>query len=96
MIIMSLSGMSVVNMDFVENIFLGADRLSIKANMASRSGCELAKYSTTENCKNALEAFYMAVKGDERVFQFPKEEDMIHARQYRSHLTSRKISHGGS
>lgn len=96
MIIMSLSGMNVVNMDFVENIFLGADKLSVKANMASRAGCELARYSTMENCKYALEAFYMAVKGEDRVFQFPKEEDMIHARQYKSHFTSRKLSHGGS
>ena len=96
MIIMSLNGTNIINMDCVENIFLGADRKSIKANMTSRSGCELAKYSSYDQCKYALESLYMAVKGEDKVFQFPREEDMNHARQYSSHVTSRKKSHGGS
>lgn len=96
MIIMSLNGTNIINMDCVENIFLGADRKSIKANMTSRSGCELAKYSNYEQCKYALEALFIAVKGEDRVFQFPREEDMNHARQYSSHITSRTKSHGGS
>ena len=45
---MSLNGSNLINMEQVENIFLGADRKSVKANMVSRSGCELAKYSDYE------------------------------------------------
>ena len=96
MIIMSLNGTNIINMDCVENIFLLVYRKSIKANMTSRSGCELAKYSNYEQCKYALEALFIALKGEDRVFQFPREEDMNHARQYSSHITSRTKSHGGS
>lgn len=96
MIIMSLNGTNLINMEQIENIFLGADRKSIKANMVSRSGCELAKYSDYECCKYALEALYVAIKSEDKAFQFPKEGDMKHAKQYRSHYTSTKRSHGGS
>lgn len=96
MIIMSLNGSNLINMEQVENIFLGADRKSVKANMVSRSGCELAKYSDYECCKYALEALFLAIKNEDKAFQFPKEEDMKHARQYHFHCTSRKVSHGGS
>ena len=96
MIVMSLNGTNLINMEQVENIFLGADRKSIKANMVSRSGCELAKYSNYEYCEYALEALYLAAKSEDKAFQFPKEEDMKHAKQYSSHCTSRKRSHGGS
>lgn len=96
MIIMAKTGGNIVNLDHVENIFLSADGKSIKANMASRSGCELAKYSTIEQSKYALGMLFSAAQGDERVFSFPEEIDINIARQHRSKVSSRKVSHGGS
>lgn len=96
MILMGKNSGTIVNLSQVENIFIGGDRCSIKANMASRSGCELAKYDNAEQCRYAMEMLYEAIKGDERAFQFPKESEMEHARQQRSQFRTKANRHGGS
>lgn len=87
---------NILNLAHIENIFIGSDRKSIKANMASRSGCELAKYETEEQTRFAMGMLFSAMQAGDRAFQFPKEIDINFARQQKSHVTSRKVSHGGS
>lgn len=96
MLIMAKSESNILNLEHIENIFIGSDRKSIKANMASRSGCELAKYETAEQTQFALGMLFSAMQSGDAVFQFPKEIDINFARQQNSNVTSRKKSHGGS
>lgn len=96
MIIMSKSESNILNLAHIENIFIGSDRKSIKANMASRSGCELAKYETEEQTRFALGMLLSSMQSGDSTFQFPKEIDINFARQQNSNVTSRKKSHGGS
>lgn len=96
MFILSKSQSNLVNMNEVENIFIGADKKSIKANMVSRSGCELAKYQTSEQCKFALGMLYSSIQANENVFSFPKEIDINFAKQHGGDYKTKKNSHGGS
>lgn len=100
MVIMSNSQFNVLNLDQIENIFIGADRKSIKANMVSRSGCELAKYENIEQCKYALEMLFVSIKSEDKAFQFPSvqeiEERRTAARSASIHVKTKQNRHGGS
>lgn len=100
MIIMSNSGMNILNLSEVENIFIGADRKSIKANMVSRSGSEVAKYDNLEQCKYALEMLFVSIKSEDKAFQFPSvqeiEERRTAARSASIHVKTKQNRRGGS
>jgi len=93
--IMSKSASNIVNTDHIENIHVGADGKSIKANMASRSGCELAKYETRRECNFALGMLFASMKADDSTFQFP---ETIPDTQIRGSgdFKSKRNRHGGS
>lgn len=100
MVIMVQSKKAVVLSQHVENVFAGSDGLAIKINFTSGRGSEAAKYSDRDKALYALDMFFVACRSGEDFFEFPSDRDiaekMAIARQHSSHVTSRKISHGGS
>ena len=100
MVIMNNSESSLVDYEQIEVIFIGSDRKSIKANMISRSGCELAKYENYEQCKYALGMLFEAIRGEERSFQFPNireiDERRTAARSASIHVKTKQNRRGGS
>lgn len=100
MVIMSNSQSNILNLEQIENIFIGADRKSIKANMVSRSGCEVAKYENLEQCKYALEMLFVSIKSEDKTFQFPSvqevEEKRTAARSVSIHIKTKQNRRGGS
>ena len=100
MVIMSNSQLNILNLEQIENIFIGADRKSIKANMVSRAGCEVAKYENFEQCKYALEMLFVRIKSEDKTFQFPSiqeiEERRTAARSASIHVKTKQNRRGGS
>jgi len=95
MVVLAKSQSNIINCDHVENIFIGSDGKSIKANMESRSGCELAKYDTREQTEFALGMLFAAMAAGEISFEFPKvlsEERIRGSGEYKT----KKNRHGGS
>ena len=100
MIIMSNSQLNILNLEQIENIFIGADRKSIKANMVSRAGCEVAKYENLEQCMYALGMLFTSIKNEDKTFQFPSvyeiEEKRTAARSASIHVKTKQNRRGGS
>ena len=100
MIIMNYMCTQIINLDLVENIFMGGDRKTIKVCFTNNNGCELARYSTEAQVKYALEMLYESIKGEDRCFRFPNEreinERMSAARFAHSHVKTKENRHGGS
>lgn len=96
MIILSKSKKCVVNLDNVEKIYVGGDNASIKTDMKSGRGTELAKYNSVDGCKTAMDMLVYALRNGDNVFEFPNESEMTFGTQHTSKVTSMKKSHGGS
>lgn len=62
----------IANYDNVQEIYIGADRQSIKVDFVSGRGCEVGKYPSTEYCVKALGSLTAAIKANEEVFEFPQ------------------------
>ena len=98
MIIMNNNHEVMVNLDYVEEVFLCGN--SIKVAFTSHNGCEIAKYSTKEQAAYALGMLYQSISGDDRCFEFPGQREIQErlnaARVARSHVKTKENRHGGS
>ena len=98
MIIMNNNHEVMVNLDYVEEVFLCGN--SIKVAFTSHNGCEIAKYLTKEQAAYALGMLYQSISGDDRSFQFPNtreiEERRMAARSASIHVKTKQNRRGGS
>jgi len=62
----------IANYDNIQEIFIGADRQSIKVDFSSGRGCEVGKYPSTEHCLLVLGTLAAAIKAGEPVYEFPQ------------------------
>ena len=100
MTILTQNKKSCVSAVYLENVYIGGDGLSIKANFASGRGMELARYRDKNLAIYALDAYFVAVISEEASFEFPGDRELIEAmsvqKSHSSHVSSMKVSHGGS
>lgn len=96
MYIMSKDGLSLINMNKVETIYIKERTRAISATFPNGGGCHLAGYEKLENTKFALEALYSAITANDTIFRFPHETDLDTAKQHREHVKTKKTRHGGS
>ena len=63
----------IANYDNIQEIFIGADRTTIKIDFTSGRGCEAARYPAKEDCLLALERLSAAIEAGDKVFEFPQK-----------------------
>lgn len=90
---------SIINLDKIVNIFIGADSLTLKANFLDKSGCQLAKYNSKEETIIALELLFENF--NKNIYKVPNENEIktrILSNEKRSrHIKGKKTKgHGGS
>ena len=100
MVILDSEQRRIVNFDKVTVIFLSSDEHSIKINFADGTGSHLERYSTAEECKEALKMLYEGLKQGSSVIMPNKEQVQIRLRamkgQYIRHSGKKTKGHGGS
>lgn len=102
MIIISKDKKHIINFDYVTDIFIGSNEVSIKINFSNSKGCELERYCNQEDTNVAMEMLCDAISRKASKFEMPTEKQ-IQAKIVQYHDTlSRHISgkktkgHGGS
>ena len=76
MLLMSKNKDSIVNLEYVENIYIGANGTSIKMISNSGSGSQLGAYTTSEETKMALNILSNRIKSNESLIEMPTEKDI--------------------
>lgn len=100
MFIMSKDKETIVNLEKVANIYMGADGYTIKANFANGEGCQITRYNSEEAAVFAMEMIANSI-GKSEVCFLPNENDIkaklnLTERKYH-HATGKKTKgHGGS
>ncbi len=99
--IVSKDKKSIVNSDYVETFFIGADGNTIKANFAnSNKGCQIAQYSTILETETALEMLAKAISEKTSIAMPTTKEiqgKMAENEARWHHATGKKTKgHGGS
>lgn len=102
MIIISKDKKRIINFDYVTNMYVGSNELSIKIDFSNTNGCELERYCNQQDTKIAMEMLCDAISRKASKFEMPTEKQ-IQAKIVQYHDTlSRHISgkktkgHGGS
>lgn len=100
MYIISKDGNSIVNMDHVTSIYIGADGCTVKADFANGKGCQLGRYNSAQECQIAVE---MVAENLEKMKNSCLPSDSVVSaklrlvRQEQHHISGKKTkSHGGS
>jgi len=86
----------LIDMEKVESIHVSRETKSIKINFESGRGCELARYSSYEQCRYVLGMIMQALQAEEKTFFVPQEVDLDVARRHSSQFKTSKNRHGGS
>lgn len=102
MTIVSKDKKHIINFDYVTDIFIGSNEVSIKVNFSDGKGCELERYYSQKDASVAMEMLCDAISRNASKFEMPTEKQ-IQAKVVQYHDTpSRHISgkknkgHGGS
>lgn len=100
MYIINKSKTQILNLEQITVIYIGADDVSIKANFATGSGCQIEKYDSLTEAAMALEMLGKAI-GRNEVFFFPDSKALKakiqEGKQVTHHITGKKTKgHGGS
>ena len=102
MLLMSKNKDSIVNLEYVENVYIGANGTSIKMISNSGNGSQLGAYTTSEETKMALNILSNRIKSNESLIEMPTEKDIqayvvsLGIEKPR-HITGKKTKgHGGS
>lgn len=100
--VMDQAGLAIYDIDKMDSFFIGGTRngvttrAQIRARNANGSSAGMmGEYRNADVARYVLDMFLMACEHDE-TFRFPSEAELEHATIHRSHVTSRKVSHGGS
>ena len=100
--VMDQQGLAVYAVDKMDSFFIGSTRngASLRAQIRARntngsSAGLMGEYRDIDVARYVLDMFINACNHDE-IFKFPSEAELEHASIHRSHVTSRKVSHGGS
>ena len=100
MIIINKDDTSFVNYEQIENVFIGDT--SIKANLKSGKGMQLAKYNTIEDTKEAFKILIDRLRQNQLIVKMPTDEEVKTKIQLtkdyipRSLTGKKQKSHGGS
>ena len=100
MYVISKDGNSIVNMDHVTSIYIGADGCTVKADFANGKGYQLGRYDSMQECLIAVEI--VAEKLETRKNSCLPSDSVVSAklrlvRQEQHHISGKKTkSHGGS
>ena len=102
MLLMSKNKDSIVNLEYVENVYIGANGTSIKMISNSGNGSQLGAYTTSAETKMALNILSNRIKSNESLIEMPTEKDIqayvvsLGIEKPR-HITGKKTKgHGGS
>lgn len=90
---------SIVNLDKITNIFIGADNLTLKANFLDKTGCQLAKYNSREETFIALEMLFENF--NKNIYKVPSENEiknriLSNEKKVRHIKGKKQKSYGGS
>ncbi len=100
MYVISKDKNSIVNMDHVTSIYIGADGCTVKADFANGKGCQLGRYNSAQECRIAVE---MVAENLEKMKNSCLPSDsvvsaklrLVGQKQY--HISGKKTKgHGGS
>ena len=100
MYIISKDGNSIVNMDHVTSIYIGADSCTVKADFANGKGYQLGRYDSMQECLIAVEI--VAEKLEKMKNSCLPSNSVVSAKlrlaeQKQYHISGKKTkSHGGS
>lgn len=100
MIIINKDETSFVNYEQIENVFIGDT--SIKANLKSGKGMQLAKYNTDEETKQAFRILVDKLRQNSAVINMPTDEEvkqkinLIPVYKQRSLTGKKSKGYGGS
>ena len=95
MVIVSQKENVLYNLSQVTKIYRSSNN-KLMVSVTSGEGGEIAEYKTSEQCAFAIGMLAAAVQGEERMFQFPLQEEMQRNVQHRSNVSAKNNRHGGS
>lgn len=76
MILMSKNKDSIINLEYVENIYIGANGSSIKIVLNSGNGSQLGAYTTSEEAQIALKILSDRIRSNQSFIEMPTEKDI--------------------
>lgn len=94
MILVNQTKQAIWNFDDVSRLHVNGQRNGIQVVARNGSGGELGRYRGQEQCTYVMELFAAAIAADDKVFVFPTEVELEHARQHGTSGGGRR--HGGS
>ena len=100
MFVVSKDRISIINMEQITNLYIGADGCTIKADYANGKGCQIGRYNGEKEAKAAVEIVVRSMQRNEVSFM-PNDEEVRTAIQTQEtkwhHATGKKMKgHGGS
>lgn len=89
----------IVNLTHVTALYIGGDDCTIKASFASSTGCQIARYNSSDEAVIAMEMLGKAI-GKEEIFFMPTDEQvrmLLNANAAAERYHGKKVKrHGGS
>jgi hypothetical protein len=94
MILLGQNKQVIWNFDDISRLHVTGRGTGIQAIGRNGAGGELAQYRNREQASYVLEMLASAISADDRLFTFPSEQELLHAKQHTS--TGGGSRHGSS